>query len=1004
MKSVWRFVKGIVLKGESSDLVENIEGSVWHNSTDNELKAYLNAAVRTIVSEDQAQTLTNKTIDADNNTISNLAHGAEVDNPTSGVHGVSGNVVGTSDTQTLTNKTLTDSTTTIQDEGDNTKKAQFQASGITTGTTRTLTIPDADTTIVGDDATQTLTNKTIDANNNTVSNLEHGAEVDNPSSGVHGVSGNVVGTSDTQSLTNKTLGDTNTINAQDDAFTVDDAVDGTKQIDFDAGGTTGTKTTIAAAQTANRTVTMPDATDTLVGKATTDTLTNKTIDGDNNTISNLAHGAEVDNPSSGVHGVTGNVVGTTDTQDLSNKTFTDAITMQEQGSTPSTPASGDQKIYMKTDGKFYKLDDAGIELEVGSGAGGGGINYIDNPDAETDTTGWATYADAAAATPVDGTGGSPTVTWTRNTTNPGRDTADFKFTKDAANRQGEGASYDFSIDNVDAGKELDFTVDFKTEASNYVTGDVRVYFYDVTNATLITPVLVNQSDPELEATNGNWRQLTWRMWTNSTSTSYRMIIHTASTSATAYTLNFDNFRVGPKTFFNTPIVGEWEEFPMTIEGATSNPTKASSPTDDKAFWRRVGDQMEITYYYQHTSNTGAAAGSGDYFFNLPSGYTMDTNKVGVSSNRGVLGHGYVFSTTNGNDIVEVLYRDVDSVVLINGSGSLVSSSTHDLVESTVRYMFKFSVPIAEWDNSSAQMSTTQANDQTIRVIYGITSGTANSSFTHATSEVIDYDNQIEDTHNAVTTGASWLFTAPRAATYKVSANMTWANTTNMNRTIMLVRKNGSEFGRITDEESVARLTVSGTSILVPLEAGDTLDVQGLQSDSTTASRSLNTSSNLSQISIISEPDFTIFGTYHDPVIASYSISSSTANSSFADNATEIVDYDNKEVDTHNAVTTGASWTFTAPRSGSYKIGASIEWANSTNLDHSFLDVYKNGALYGRLDANFTSGHITVSGTPIVLSLNVGDTINIRALQDDTTSAARSIGTTSNRYFVSIHSL
>ena len=47
--------------------------------------------------------------------------------------------------------------------------------------------------------------------------------------------------------------------------------------------------------------------------------------------------------------------------------------------------------------------------EVGSGAGG--INYILNPDAEAGTTGWATYADTAAATPVDGTGGSPTVTF-----------------------------------------------------------------------------------------------------------------------------------------------------------------------------------------------------------------------------------------------------------------------------------------------------------------------------------------------------------------------------------------------------------------------------------------------------------------------------------------------------------------------------------------------------------------------------------------------------------------
>lgn len=84
--------------------------------------------------------------------------------------GSSDTVVTLSATQTLTNKTLTaptiaanDNAFTLRDDLDTTKLLQFQLSGITTATTRTLTVPDASTTLVGTDTTQTLTNKTLAA-------------------------------------------------------------------------------------------------------------------------------------------------------------------------------------------------------------------------------------------------------------------------------------------------------------------------------------------------------------------------------------------------------------------------------------------------------------------------------------------------------------------------------------------------------------------------------------------------------------------------------------------------------------------------------------------------------------------------------------------------------------------------------------------------------------------------------------------------------------------------
>lgn len=54
-----------------------------------------------------------------------------------------------------------DNSFVLYDNVDTTKHVEFQLSGLTTGTTRTLTVPDASITIVGTDATQTLTNKSI---------------------------------------------------------------------------------------------------------------------------------------------------------------------------------------------------------------------------------------------------------------------------------------------------------------------------------------------------------------------------------------------------------------------------------------------------------------------------------------------------------------------------------------------------------------------------------------------------------------------------------------------------------------------------------------------------------------------------------------------------------------------------------------------------------------------------------------------------------------------------
>lgn len=80
-----------------------------------------------------------------------------------------GSPLSTSDTQTVTNKTLGNTNTitlkaslfTLQDGTDTTKQVQFSLASITTGTTRTITIPNASSTLMDTSSAQTATNKTF---------------------------------------------------------------------------------------------------------------------------------------------------------------------------------------------------------------------------------------------------------------------------------------------------------------------------------------------------------------------------------------------------------------------------------------------------------------------------------------------------------------------------------------------------------------------------------------------------------------------------------------------------------------------------------------------------------------------------------------------------------------------------------------------------------------------------------------------------------------------------
>lgn len=562
--------------------------------------------------------------------------------------------------------------------------------------------------------------------------------------------------------------------------------------------------------------------DTVTMNAATQTLTNKTL------TAPIINGGTVDG---GTASNTNKIVLPAETS-----ANLDALT-DDQGSVAYDTTKG-KPVY--NDGANWKV--------LGSGSGVGGISYFEGIDLATDTTNISTYDDTGAY--VDGTGGSPSViTIARNTTTPLDSDGDLKISKSASDGTGEGVTLlSDTIDIADRGRKLWIRFEWDGTDANYVSEDMVMYAYDVTNSEILTVIPVAgfvQDSNGLATLPAMKTQVLGYVIPKETCTSIRVSLHLLSDSATAAA--WDCFvarpRLSPEASVPGAIITEWQSYTPTFTGFGTVSTQSFR-------WRRVGSNLEVRGRLTVGTPTPTEARL-SLPVGLSSASTISTLEIAgdAARNQGA-------STTFFRNIVliEPSVSYFTFGVQQSVKNSLTKQNATDVVTAGDILGVTASVPIQGWE-ASAALSTTEVGLQTVQVLANKTSGTHTSTGNwQDVSWTEDVDNWAS--FNGTT------FTAPKPMNVLVNATVRYASNGTGFRALR-INQNGNNVAE--SPTSSASVDSTGKAIVfagLKLAKGDTVKIEAYQNSGgnlnyDTASPSQN------RLSITEVPDFTTFATFKD---------------------------------------------------------------------------------------------------------------------------------------------
>ena len=589
----------------------------------------------------------------------------------------------------------------------------------------------------------------------------------------------------------------------------------------------------------------------------------------------------------------------------------------------------------------------------------GSKNYIPYAQFEQGvTTGWSLFNTTLTSGLPTGTvtAGAASLALTATSTNPLAGSYSMQLAAGTSWTAGQGViSSAFTVDRADLGKVITFKLYYEAtvggSSANWsgVVGSqsLAIYIYDVTASAWVQPagfLGMNQ--------NSGAGYVTGTFQSSVTSgQQYQIAIVALQAVASPLTITVDQVFVGPQTAPIGAVVTDWQSYTPTFQGF-------GTPTAVSCYWKRSGDSIEIKGKF--TSGTSTAVQAQVSF---PYNLTSDSTKISTIeivgaaevAAVGTVGQsvGSTFATLSEQSVQYITFSSRSSGT--TGLSKLLGTS---VASSGTVLSFYSKVPISGW--SSNVQTSSDTDTRVVSARYSLSSGSPVSG------SQVNFANIVYDTHAAVTTGASWKYTAPISGYYRVSLVLCTGSVNN----IFALFKNGTLDSNMSYTlGSSATNNVSSSSTVLSLNAGDYFDVRPSTSNGSYAAgggtgSSISTS-NYITVERLSGPSV-IAAT--ETVAASYWCSANVSAST-----TQPINYDSKEFDLTNSVTTGSAWKFTAPVSGTYSVGYFI-YTSNTSTD---FKIYKNGSSYKNIGFTQTiTGGLGESGNALI-RLNAGDYIDFR---------------------------